>query len=68
MFPTATLVREAYSVVATGRTLYLPGTTMEYLPGNPKLNFKTFFGSISIAWLHSECTFGARSGQEAIQW
>ena len=43
MFPTATLVREAYSVVATGRTLYLPGTTMEYLPGNPKFNFKAFF-------------------------
>ena len=43
MFPTATVVREAYLVVATGRTLYLPGTTMEYLPGNAKFNFKAFF-------------------------
>ena len=42
LFPTATLARKAYSVVATGRTLYLPGTTMEYLPGNPKFNFKPF--------------------------
>ena len=58
MFPTATLVREAYSVVAIGRTLYLPGTTMEHLPGNPTFNFKAFlinFNSTAPFRMHFWC-------------